>query len=174
MAGDALRIASDGELEEFLGGSTGGIGDANKLVKFDSNGQLTLAAMPTGVGAQTHTGTASEALAAGDYVEVFDNAGTKSIRKASAASGSARPADGFVIAGVVSAATATVYNSGLNGAVTGIAAADIGKPVFLSSTTPGGFTFVPPSAVGQVLQRLGIATAAGQIATNLGPKILRA
>ncbi len=168
MAGDALRIGSDGELEEFTGGATGGAPDANKLAKLDANGQLQLAHLPAGVGAATHVGTATEALAAGDFVQVYDVAGVKSVRKASAAAGSARAADGFVVAGVANGAPATVYAGGLNGAVSGIAAADVGKPVFLSPTVPGGFTFTPPSATGQLLQRLGVATATSQIAANIG------
>lgn len=174
MAGDALRIGTDGELEEFVAATTGGAPDANRIPKLDGNGQFPATMMPIGIGAATHVGTATELLAAGDFVQVYDVAGVKSIRKASAAAGSPRAADGFVIAGVANAAPATVYTSGHNGAVSGIAAVDIGRPVFLSPTVPGGFTFTAPSVAGQLLQKIGTATATGQIATNFGPVITRA
>jgi hypothetical protein len=74
--------------------------------------------MPTGIGADTASITASEALAAGDLVNIYDSTGAK-CRKADAST-SGKEAHGFVLAAVESAASATVYFEGSNTQVTGI------------------------------------------------------
>jgi hypothetical protein len=130
-----------------------GASDANKLISTGANGRIDNSFMPVGIGAQTETIAASEALTAGDFVNIYDNAGTRNVRKADASNG--REANGFVLANVANAANATVYISGLNNAVTGVT---IGRR-YLSATTPGASTATPPSAASQTYQTLGYAVS---------------
>lgn len=95
--------------------------------------------------------TASEDLAAGNLVNVWNSSGAK-VRKADATT-AGKPAHGFVLAAVSSGAPATVYFEGL-----------VGRPVltpgdYYLSTTPGGVTATPPSGSGNVVQRIGVAVS---------------
>jgi hypothetical protein len=95
---------------------------------------------------------ASEALAAGDFVNIYSSSGAK-CRKADAST-AGKEAHGFVLASVESAANATVYFEGTNTQVTG----QTPGPVFLSAT-PGLATSTAPSSSGNVVQRIGFAIA---------------
>jgi len=135
--------------------SSSGSGDANKIVATGSDGRLSTTLMPTGLGAQTETIVASESLVAGDFVNIHDNAGTRNVRKADNSNG--RPANGFVLDAVSSSASATVYTTGLNNALTGLTP---GSPYFLG--TAGAATATPASAP-NTHQSLGFATSATAI-----------
>lgn len=150
------------ELKEITPIATSsGAGDASKLVQTDSGGKLDITLMPSGIGADTVSVTASEALAAGDWVNIYDNAGTKNVRKANATDNT-KPAHGFVRSSVSNGATATVYLTGVNDQIPvgSFVAADVGKNVFLS-TTGGGTTLTAPSSTGNRVQRLGQITDKG-------------
>jgi hypothetical protein len=136
--------------------TSAGAGDDGKIVALTSAGVLDTSVMPSGIGADTQAITASEALSAGDLVNVWNSTGAK-VRKADATT-AGKEAHGFVLAAVSSSATATVYFEGNNTAVTGLTPG----PLFLS-TTPGVATSTAPSSSGNVVQRVGFATAA----TNL-------
>lgn len=135
--------------------TSAGATDANKIVATETTGRLHISLMPTGIGASTEVVTTSEALAAGDLVNIWNNAGTRNVRKADAGNG--RFANGFVTASVASAQPATVFLQGQNTAVTGQVAGTI---LFLSATTPGAVTATAPSAVGNIVQEVGIALSA--------------
>jgi hypothetical protein len=137
--------------------SSAGAGDSGKLVALDGAGKIDSTMMPTGIGADTASILASEALAAGDMVNIYDSTGAK-CRKADAAT-AGKEAHGFVLAAVESAASATVYFEGTNTQVTG----QTPGPVFLSATTPGLATSTAPSSSGNVVQRVGFATGATAI-----------
>ena len=124
----------------------------------DSTGFLAVSLLPTGVGPDTATLTASEALSAGSFINVWNNAGTPSARKADA-SVSGKEAHGFVLSAFASGAQALVYFYGRNTAVTGQTAG----PVYLSAATPGGATSTAPSGAGQTVQRIGVAVSASEI-----------
>lgn len=144
------------ELKEIIPITTSaGAGDASKLVQTDSGGKLDITLMPSGVGADTVTVLASEALAAGDWVNIYDNAGTENVRKANATDNT-KPAHGFVKSAVSGGANATVYLTGTNDVVPigTFVAADAGKNVFLS-TTGGATTLTAPSSAGNRVQKLG-------------------
>jgi len=102
----------------------------------------------------------SENLAAGDFVNIYNNAGTPTARKADGAT-TGKTANGYVTAGTTSAA-AQVYTGGINTAVATVT----GGEIYLSDTTPGGFTSTPPSAAGHTLQRIGSGVTATAIAFN--------
>ena len=127
---------------------------ANKVVKLDGTGKLDSTVLPTGVGADTVVILASEALTAGQLVNVWNNAAVANVRKADATV-AGKEAHGFVLAGVSSAAPATVYFEGTNTAMTGLTP---GKQ-FLA-TTPGTTTATAPSGTGNVVQVVGFASSA--------------
>jgi hypothetical protein len=128
---------------------------ANKLVKLDGSGKLDSTVMPTGIGADTLAVTASEALAAGDLINIWNDGGTAKARKADAST-SGKEAHGFVLSAVSSSASATVYFEGTNTQMTGMTPG----VQFLSASTAGKTTTTAPSASGNVVQRVGFATSA--------------
>lgn len=108
--------------------------------------------------------TASEALAAGDWVNVWNSSGTK-VRKANATA-AGKEAVGFVLAAAASSAIAYVYFDGTN---TGVTGQTVGK-VFLS-TTAGSGTTTAPTASGNVVQRIGTAVSATAVKFAVGDAI---
>lgn len=141
-----------GQLTEVAGLATSaGAGDAGKIPQLDGTGRLDASMMPVGLAADTAVITTSEALAAGDLVNIHNSTGAK-VRKADA-SVAGKEAHGFVLAAFGSAASATVYFEGTNTQITGATPG----PLFLS-TTPGLTTSTAPSAAGNVVQRVGFAT----------------
>lgn len=138
-----------------------GVVDANKLVATDGTGKINSSILPSGIGADTQILVASENLAAGDFVNIFDDAGTRTARKADASNN--RPAMGFVLASVTSAANATVYTAGVNNSLTAIVP---GTRYYLSSTTAGTSTATAPTATNQIIQQLGYGISTTAIAFN--------
>lgn len=136
--------------------TSAGAGDTGKIVALDATGRLDTSVMPSGIGADTASITASENLAAGDFVNIWNSTGAK-IRKADATT-AGKEAHGFVLAAVTSASAGTVYFEGTNGQVTG----QTPGVVFLS-TTPGIASTTAPVAAGNVVQRIGMATATTSI-----------
>ena len=130
----------------------------SKVVKTKSTGLLDEAIMPTGIGADIDLIVASEALGAGDLVNVYDNSETPNCRKADATT-AGKEADGFVLASVESAATATVFFTGINNQVSGLTG---GTDLFLD-TTAGGVNATAPSTTANVQQPVGKALSATEI-----------
>ncbi len=158
MAGEKfIQHDASGGLREVEAVQVGGAPSADKLASLDAAGRLDITMMPTGLGADTAVLVASGALAAGDFINVFDDGGTPSVRKADATA-IGTVAHGFVLDAVADAANATVYFEGANTAVTGM----VGGQVFLSATA-GAATATAPTTAGQVVQKLGVAVSATQI-----------
>ena len=151
-----------GFLQEVYSAVSGGA--SGTLVALDANGKLDATIMPTGIGADTKDITASEALAAGDFVNIYNSSGVK-CRKADA-SVAGKQAHGFVKAQVNQNATATVYLGGTNDQCSALTPG----PVWLSATA-GLSTGTPPSGSGQVVQKLGAALSATEIAFEPGDPI---
>lgn len=135
--------------------TSAGVGDANKIVATGADGRLSSTLLPVGIGADTFSAPTTEALAAGNFVNVYDNAGTANVRKADASNG--RDANGFVLEAVANAANATVYRMGTNTQLTSLTA---GITYYLSPTTAGTATATAPSTSGQIIQELGTASTA--------------
>lgn len=135
--------------------SSAGVGDANKIIATGSNGRIDSSLMPVGIGAQTETIVAGEALAAGDFVNIYDNAGTRTCRKAD--NTNSRPAHGFVLSAVSSAANALVYTTGLNNAVTGLS---VGTVRYLGTS---GASTATPAVSPNLHQSLGVAISTTSI-----------
>lgn len=157
MAGNKYMKNNAGTLtEEAAVQSSAGAGDAGKIVALDAGGKLDTTMMPTGVAADVATITASEALAAGDLVNIHNSSGAK-VRKADAST-AGKEAHGFVKASVLNGASATVYFEGSNDQVSGLT-----PGVQFLSTTPGLSTSTAPSGSGNIVQRVGFAAAAGAL-----------
>jgi hypothetical protein len=131
--------------------NSAGAGDSGKLVALDDNGLLDSSFLPPGT-VDTISAPASENLAARDYVNVWNDAGTTKVRKADATDDT-KPADGIVIASVTSGASATVYK---RGRITGFTGLTADSKYYLSETAGIGAT-TPPSASGNVMQPLGFS-----------------
>lgn len=142
----------------ILNGKTtsAGAGDAGKTPILDSSGRLDQSMMPVGIGADTASITASEALSAGDYVNIWNSSGAK-VRKADATV-AGKEAHGFVLSAVSNGAAATVYFEGTNTAVTG----QTPGTVFLSTTAGLGQSSAPTGS-GNAAQVIGFATAATNV-----------
>jgi hypothetical protein len=130
--------------------TSAGAGDEGKIPGLDATGRLDTSFMPVGIGAATETIAASEALSAGDLVNIWNSTGTPKVRKADA-SAAGKEANGFVLAAVDNGANATVYPPGaLNTQLTSLTSVQ-----YYLSATPGAITPTPPSTAGQVVQRVG-------------------
>jgi hypothetical protein len=136
--------------------TSAGAADAAKLVALDGTGRLDSTFLPVGVGAETVTVTTSEALSAGDVVNLHNSGGLRA-RKADASNG--RMAHGFVLSAFASSASASVYLEGTN---TQVSARTPGEVQYLSATTAGAVTETAPTTAGQIVQRIGIATGTTQ------------
>ena len=162
-AGDANRVPAlnaSGVLDATIVNSkttSAGAGDSGKLPALDAAGKLDNSFMPTGIGADTSSIVSSENLAAGDLVNIWNNAAVANVRKADATV-AGKEAHGFVLSAVTAPAAATVYFEGSNTGVTGLTPG----PQFLS-TTAGRCTATAPSAAGNVVQRVGFATSATNV-----------
>jgi len=156
MAANKYIALVSGKLKEIFASVTS---TANAIVAMDSSGRIDVSVLPVGVSAEVVVVPSSENLAAGDFVNLYPNAGTTNARKADATNNT-KPAHGFVLAGVTSPANATVYLVGnINTAVTGLTP---GTDYYLS-TTPGTVTITPPAAAGNIVEFLGRATIAGAL-----------
>jgi len=100
---------------------------------------------------------ASEALNAGDMVNIYQLAGTTRARKASATSAQLYCV-GYVIENVMAGQNVTVYFEGPVH-LTGLA---VGERYYLS-LTPGQITNVPVTGAGNILQYIGHAVASNKL-----------
>lgn len=159
--------ADTSSLASFATVNTDGVVVQNVALSFDTFGHVTSALIETidldaryeplggggGGSAPTATAIASEALAAGDLVRLWDDTGTLSARKATSVTDGER-AHGWVAAAVASSASATVNLSGsINTAVTGRTP---GATQFLGAA--GGVTETAPAT--GVVQEVGVALSA--------------
>ena len=159
-----LRLVN-GVLTEIFGVQTSaGAGNAGDLVSLDDSGRIDNSMMPVGIGADTAAITASETLAAGDWVNVWNSSGAK-VRKADGTT-AGKEAHGFVLAAVTSGNPATVYFEGTNTQVTG----QTPGPVYLQTTAGQGGATVPSSS-GNVVQRIGVAISTTAVNFEVGPAV---
>lgn len=160
-----LRLVN-GVLTEIFGAQTSaGAANAGDLVSLDDTGRIHNSMMPVGIGTDTVTVTASEALAAGDWVNIWNDAGTAKVRKADATT-AGKEVHGFVLSAVTSGNPTTVYFEGTNTQVTG----QTPGPVFLQTTAGRGGTTIP-SASGNVVQQIGVAVSATAVNFERGAPV---
>lgn len=139
-----------------------GAADAGKVVALDDSGRLDQSLLPTGVGANTVSVVASEAIGAGKFVDLWLDAGVLKTRLAD--NSNQRPAWGYVKTAVALAGTATVYRlNTVNSALSGLVA---GSDYWLG--TAGGVTDTPldpDASSGLMDQYLGKASSETELVT---------
>ena len=137
-----------------------GASDAGKVPQLDGSGRLSSTMMPVGFGDDTKILRASEQLAAGDLVNIWEAtnptdsfpAGAR-VRKADATT-VGKEAHGFVLTAVSAGGEGSVYFEGAN---TSSGSLTPGR-LFLS-TIAGQTTSTAPSGSGNVVQRVGFAVS---------------
>lgn len=155
MAANKYVAQVSGKLKEIYASV---VGTANAIPAGDATGRLDLSWMPVGVGPEIIQAVASEALAIGAFVNIWNNAGVLTVRNADSTT-NAKKAHGFVIAAVASAGTASIYTlSQTNTQLTGLT---LGNEYYLG--TGGAVTLTPPSTTGNLVQMVGTATSATAI-----------
>lgn len=147
--------------------TSAGAGDDGKLPALDTTGKLDLSVMPLGIGSDTVSVLTSEAVSAGDYINVYNNAGTLNARKADGAV-QTKPARGFVKTAFGSGVSALVYKEGRNDQLSGRTP---GERLYLSDTVPGGVTPTAPTGAGKTLQFLGEALSVTAMDVELDNEI---
>lgn len=158
MAVSKFLALVSGRIREITATVTStGVSDDGKIVALGTDGRLDGSVMPVGIGAEVKTIVASEALNAGDLVNIWNNAGQFRVRKADATA-AGKEANGFVISSVSNGGNAAVY---LEGTVTGLGGLLPGR--YYLSTTPGAVTDTPPSVSGNVVQYIGSAVSTTEI-----------
>jgi len=169
MAADKFLYNNGGIVTEKAGAVTA---VANAIPALDASGRLVTAQMPVGVGAQTVDIPTSESLAAGDFVNLWNDAGTVKARKADASAG--KPSQGFVLSVFSHPATALVYVNGggkSNNQKTGMTP---GARQYLSAAAPGGTVETAPTTAGYLVEFLGTAISATEMVTVDGDYIVLA
>lgn len=170
MADKYVGLDANGRLAEVEGTVTSaGAGDAGEIPALDAAGKLDNSVMPVGIGADTQLIEASENLASGDLVNVWDDSGTPKARKADATT-IGKEAVGFVLAVVTSGNNATVYFAG---EITGLTGLTGGARYFLH-TTAGGVTATAPSATGNIAQFVGVARSTTELTFRPAQPVVRA
>jgi hypothetical protein len=153
---DFIKLTSGRLTSTQAVASSSGSGDAGKIIKTDAAGRIDLTLMPTGVGPDSKSLTASEAIAARDFVNV---SATGQVRKADASND--RPAHGFAQSAIANAASGTVTFEGI---ITGFSGLTVGATYYLSDTVAGGISATPPTAgAGKINQQIGVAISATEI-----------
>lgn len=146
-----------------------GAGDAGKIIALDAGGKLPTSMLPSGIGAETATVDASENLAAGDFVNIYNDT-TAKVRKADATT-AGKEANGFVLDSVTSGSSATIHlPSQINNQLSGLTP---GATYWLSATA-GGVVSSPPSSSGNVVQKVGRAVSATEIMVDFSEVIVLA
>lgn len=160
MAAKKFLRNSSGQIVEVLGVvvSAGAANDGD-IPALDSTGKLDLTVMPVGIGPDAEEIYATEALSAGDLVNIWYNVGETRVecRKADCSNG--RRAHGFVLDAVDADATALVYKDATNTSKSGLTAGTI---YYLS--TGGAVTDTAPSTNGYISQEVGYATTTTALA----------
>lgn len=138
-----------------------GVANDGDIPALDSTGKLDVSVLPTGVGPDVVILAATENLAAGSYVNIWDDAGTAKARLAD--NSNSRDAHGFVKDAVTSGSNATVYFEGGNDDLSGLTP---GARYYLG--TAGAATVTPPVApAAQISQLVGVAINTTTINTDI-------
>lgn len=145
--------------------TSAGAGDAGEIVALGGDGKIHPSMYDAGGGPTPLVVTASEDLAAGRFVNLFNNGGTIGARLAD--NSNARQAHGFVLSAVVSGASADVFQ--LDATNTALTALTPGATYYLGTT--GQVIATPLDAadvanVGKVDQKLGLALSATELSTD--------
>lgn len=125
-----------------------------EIVALDTAGKIAVNILPVGYAPDTDSIEASENISAGDFVNIWNDAGTPKVRKADSTDNT-KPADGFVKSAYTTGQMALVYFETKNDQLTGLTP---GQKLFLG--TSGNVTSTAPSAPGNIVQVVGFAIGA--------------
>lgn len=131
--------------------SSAGVADAGKIVALNASGQIDNTMLPS---SSLDSAIASEAISAGDAVNVWDNVGTRNVRKADNTNG--RRCDGFAATSAAASASCTFDTDGGRTAVTGVVLA---STYYLGAA--GAIVTTPTTTVGHQLQKVGTGAGTG-------------
>lgn len=168
MADKPLQILNGLPTEVEAKTASAGAGDAGKIVALNGSGVIDATMMPPGIGADAKTFTASEAIAAGDIVNIHDATGAK-CRKADATT-SGKPAVGFAQSAIANGASGTIT---FEGVLTGLSGLTTGATYYLG-TTAGAITATAPTGSGNIVQKVGTAISATELSFEPGDTYVRA
>lgn len=174
MADKFLALINNRQTEVEATTTSAGIANAGDIPALGSDGRLHESMMPVGVAPDVLVAPASENLDAGDFVNVWSDAGVTKVRKADASTASAgKIAHGFVLAGVTAPADATVYFEGHNTQLSGLVA---GTTYALSHSSPGDVVALASATAtaGHSLQILGVATSTTSMSVEISQPVIRA
>jgi hypothetical protein len=90
MAAQKFLQNVSGKIKEIFASVTS---TPNAIVAMDATGRVDISVLPVGVGSETITAVASEAITAGAFVNYYSNAGVLNVRNADATT-NAKPANG--------------------------------------------------------------------------------
>lgn len=170
-----LKINAAGLQEEVVPIVTSaGAADGGKIAKTDpATGKFDISLLPSGTAVLVVTATAGEALIAGDCVNIYNDGGVKKCRKA-IATDTNKTASGYVSAAYLNGATdVQIYRGGLNSNAVILGTGVYGDNVFVSDTVAGQY-MSPSAPIGNVFSQIvGMFNAAGEIAFELDPPIIR-
>lgn len=149
--------------------TSSGSAQAGKIPKTNDDGYLDASLMPPEVlSTNIKMILASEAIAAGKYVNIYDDAGVTKCRLADATND--RPAHGFVRDAFASLAQAKVVFEGKNDDLTALVA---GTRIFLGAA--GGVTATPPEApTNKISQLIGVAISSTEVDTDIEDAVVLA
>lgn len=172
MADKPLQLINGRATEVEATVVSAGAGNAGDIPALDASGRLDSSVLPVGIGPDTAIIEASENLAAGDYVNIYDSSGPLCRKADASTAAAAEIAHGFVLNNVTSGDNATIYFEGPNTGLTGLTP---GTTYVLSHTTPGGVLALASASTpaGHSLQVLGVAIAADTINTEIEQPIIR-
>lgn len=159
MADKYLDVVAGIPTQKTATSTSTGVANAGNIVALDGSGKLDNSLLPVGIGADTKTLPSFENLAAGDFVNIFNDSGTVKVRKADAST-TGKQSDGFVLAAVTAPANAIVYFEGTNTQQSGLTG---GSRYYLSASTPGAATTTAPSGSGNVVQYIGKSLSTTEI-----------
>lgn len=150
------RSAGADKEVEFITASTGS-SDGGKGIATKEDGTIDPSFMPPGIGADTITAVAGEALnSSTPIVNLFNDGGTIKARKADATSGGVKPASGFIKSNYSLGQSVTVY---IEGYITGLSDLDITKRCFTSKTAGAVTQDVSEYTTNDIAQDIGYPTA---------------
>jgi len=157
------RVA--GKLQQYTPVTTSaGAADSGKIPALGPDGKFDSSMYNAGSGVQTQPVLASEAIGAGKFVNLYANAGVINCRLAD--NSNSRPAHGFVLAAVASAAVAAVHD--LDAMNTGMTGLTVGADYYLG--TAGGVITpaldATTATAGTIDQKLGYAKSATELDTD--------
>lgn len=141
--------------------SSTGEAEGGKIVALNPTGRLDSSLMPPGYGDDAKAFPVAEDLAAGDFVNIFDDAGTIKVRKADASAANKRIAHGFVKEAALVGANVTVYFESVNDQLAGLVVGEY----YLDPATPGTIALYSSItwASGDIVQRIGNAVSPSEL-----------